>query len=133
MNTTTTWHHVVYWTIPQINAEGVVVSERHYAVNLAELEPEVASKIASLLNIEDPPEGQSEDDQDQRTARRTNPGITGYRHLFRPFIEVKKRTGDLCRFSSVWLPFFYAEYADAYQDEPQHHSHPSVRPLAGAG
>ncbi|MFN3167068.1 MAG: hypothetical protein ACE37H_08400 [Phycisphaeraceae bacterium] len=120
-------HHIVYWTIPQIDADGVVVSERHYAVNLAELEPDDARRIETLL--EGPADSRAGDDT---WPRRTDPQITEYRHLFRPFIEVKRRAGDLCRFSAVWLPFTYAEYADP-QGEPRHHRHPAVRALAGTG
>lgn len=125
---TSIMHHIVYWTIPQIDADGVVVSEQHYALNLAELDESVAGRIESLLrSFRD----DSADRSDPRESR-TDPRITEYRHLFRPFIEVKRQAGDLCRFSAVWLPFMYAEYADAH-GEPRHHTHPAVRPLAGAG
>jgi len=121
-----TMHHIVYWTIPQIDAEGVVVNEQHYAVNLAELDPADAERIETML------EGLRGDDAERDWPRRTDPQITEYRHLFRPFIEVKRRAEGLCRFSTVWLPFMYAEYADAH-GEPRHHTHPAVRALAGTG
>lgn len=127
-NTSSTCHHVVYWTIPQIGPDGKVVAEQHYAVNLAEIDPADARRIESLLR------GWHSGASDRADPRgyRTDPAITRYRHLFRPFIEVKRNAGDLCRFSTVWLPYVYAEYANP-ADEPKHHSHPSVRQLAGAG
>ena len=130
MTTTQTsiMHHIVYWTIPQIDADGVVVGEQHFAVNLTELDTDEAERIEGLLRSfrdEDAPPGDPRE-------RQTDPRITEYRHLFRPFIEVKRGAGDLCRFSAVWLPFMYAEYADP-SGEPRHHTHPAVRPLAGAG
>ncbi len=121
-------HHIVYWTIPQIDAQGRIMKEQHYALNLAELDPAVAERIEALLRGSSSPEGDPNDPRDVRT----DPRITEYRHLFRPFIEVKRRSHDLCRFSAVLLPFDYAEYAHQ-QGEPRHHIHPSVRPLAGAG
>jgi hypothetical protein len=123
---TDTMHHIVYWTIPQIDAEGVVVNEQHYAVNLAELDRADAERIETML------EGLDGDDGERDWPRRTDPQITEYRHLFRPFIEVKRRAEGLCRFSTVWLPFMYAEYADTH-GEPRHHTHPAVRALAGTG
>lgn len=128
MNQRSTCHHIIYWAIPQIDAEGVIVSEQHYAVNLAEIDPDDAERIESMLRSATTAEGDPQDPRQQRTA----PSITEYRHLFRPFIEVKRRANGLCRFSTVWLPFVYAEYADA-QSEPRHHTHPSVVPLAGTG
>lgn len=123
-------HHVVYWTIPQINGSGVVVSERHYALNLAEVPAEDASRIESMLRSH----AVGEAEAGETRSLRTDPKITQYRHLFRPFIEVKKRASDYCRFSMVWLPFYYAEFAEyADQGEPRHHAHPSTVPLAGVG
>lgn len=128
MKQTSIMHHIVYWTIPAIDADGVVVSERHYAVNLAELDPQDAQRIESMLHSV----ADEQTDDDAAWPRRTDPRITEYRHLFRPFIEVKRQAGDLCRFSTVWLPFMYAEYADD-SGEPRHHTHPAVRALAGTG
>lgn len=127
-DSSTTCHHVVYWTIPLIDAQGSIVNEQHYAVDLSEIDPEDARRIEAMLDGN----AEVQTGEGEPIGRRTDPAITEYRHLFRPFIEVKRRAHDLCRFSAVWLPFEYAEYADR-QDEPRHHTHPSVRPLAGAG
>ncbi len=125
---TKTCNHVVYWTIPQIDGRGIVVSERHFAVNLAEVDPADAARIESMLRSV-PLHGDAQGDP---RRMRTDPKIAAYRHLFKPFMEVKKRAEGLCRFSMVWLPFFYAEYADAGA-ELRHHSYPSGRRLAVTG
>ena len=121
-------HHVVYWTIPQIDTDRAVVGERHYAVNLSEIDQKDARAILSLLKAY----RVADADPGDRRGLRTDPKIVDYRGLFKPFIDVKKRAHDLCRFSAVWLPYAYAEYADE-QREPRHHRHPSVHQLAGAG
>lgn len=131
MNSDATYNHVVYWSIPQIGADGVIVGEQHYAVNLSEIAPADAKQIESMLRSHRAPfSGTSNDPK----LMRTDPKITGYRDLFKPFVEVKKRMADgLCRFSCVWLPFVYAEYADP-DAEPRHHRHPAAQtPLAGTG
>lgn len=124
------YNHVVYWPIPQIGDQGAIVSERYYAVNLSEIDPSVAGDIESMLRSHTVVFAT---DQDDPTQHRTDPKIAGYRHLFKPFVEVKNRVGDgLCRYSMVWLPFVYAEYEDP-ADEPTNHRHPSADRLAGAG
>lgn len=123
------YNHIVYWSIPQVGADGVIQAERHYAVNLSAIDPDDARQIEAMLRSHTPPFAGTP--QDPR-LQRTDPKITGYRHLFKPFIEVKKQADGLCRFSTVWLPFVYAEYADP-GSEPGHHRHPSVKRLAGAG
>ncbi len=125
-------HHVVYWTIPQIDVEGAVVNEQHYALNLSELDPADAERIEAMLRSCPSAVDDLGEDPGAALELRTDPRITEYRHLFRPFIEVKRRAHDLCRFSAVWLPFDYAEYADQ-RPEPRRYTHPSARPLAGAG
>ncbi|MGB0767781.1 MAG: hypothetical protein ACPGYV_08720 [Phycisphaeraceae bacterium] len=121
-------HHVVYWSIPQIDDKRRVVGERHYAVNLNELDLAEAEAIEGMLRSYRPTDA----DPSDRLSLRTDPGILRYRERFRPFIDVKRRAHDLCRFSVVWLPYAYAEYADE-QREPRHHAHPSVRSLAVTG
>lgn len=122
------YNHVVYWTIPQINKDGRISNEQHYAVNLSEIDPEDARRLESMLRSH----SASVTELTNPHAMRTDPKITEYRHLFKPFIEVKKRAQDLCRFSCVWLPFFYAEYAED-QPEPRNLTHPTFRQLAGTG
>ena len=124
----TACHHIVYWTIPQIDADRVVVGERHYALNLCEIDPGDASRIESMLKSY----RVGDADPSDRRGLRTDPAIVGFRDLFRSFIEVRKRAQGLCQFSMVWMPYDYAEYADE-KSEPRHHTHPSVHQLAGAG
>ena len=121
-----TYSHLVYWTIPQLDANGTTVCERHYAVNLSEIDPADADTIEAMLQSYSMPFGGA---VTGGNLLRTDPKITQYRHLFRPFIEVKKRAQGLCRCSTVWLPYVYAEYADG-KPEVAGMRHPAMNRLA---